>query len=98
MCSVNVHLSPPKHAVVKQFQSYIDPEESSAPVGGTEEEGVALPLGDTTLICNIGIPIIVVCCKVSGCVCMSSCVCVCVVCDNVERMHKHAFKYMYNFS
>jgi len=48
--------------LVKQFQSYVDPEESSGPVG-TEEEGVALPLGKTTLICNIGIPIIVVCCK-----------------------------------
>ena len=54
-------------AVVKQFQSYIDPEESSGPIG-SDEEGVALPLGETTLICNIGIPIIVVCCKVSVCV------------------------------
>lgn len=51
--------------VVKRFQSYADPEESSAGPVGTEEDGVALPLGETTLICNIGIPIIVVCCKVS---------------------------------
>ena len=61
-------------AVVKQFQSYVDPEESAGPVGGAEEEGVALPLGETTLICNIGIPIIVVCCKVSVCVCVCMCV------------------------
>lgn len=50
--------------MVKRFQSYVDPEEPEVPVG--EEEGVALPLGDTTLTCNLGVPIIVVCCKVSG--------------------------------
>lgn len=50
--------------VVRRFQSYVDPEEP-APVG--EEEGVALPLGDTTLTCNLGVPIIVVCCKVLCC-------------------------------
>lgn len=49
--------------VVKRFQSYVDPEEPAIPVSG-EEEGVALPLGDSTLICNLGVPIIVVCCKV----------------------------------
>lgn len=79
---LHVSLLPPPSlslAVVKQFQSYVDPEESSGPVG-TEEEGVALPLGETTLICNIGIPIIVVCCKVSFyAVYVQVCVCVCVV-------------------
>ena len=49
--------------VVKRFQSYVDPEEPSVAVG--EEEGVALPLGDTTLTNNLGVPIIVICCKVS---------------------------------
>ena len=92
-----VSTSPPKHAVVKQFQSYIDPEESSGPVGGAEEEGVALPLGDTTLICNIGVPIIVVCCKVSICVCIAVCVCVSVR-ENIERMHEHIHNNMYTFS
>ena len=50
-------------SVVKRFQGYVDPEEPEVPVG--EEEGVALPLGETTLTCNLGVPIIVVCCKVS---------------------------------
>ncbi len=52
----------PSVSVVKRFQSYVDPEEPEVPVG--EEDGVALPLGETTLTCNLGVPIIVVCCKV----------------------------------
>ena len=78
---LHVSLPPPPLSltVVKQFQSYVDPEESSGPVG-TEEEGVALPLGETTLICNIGIPIIVVCCKVSF---YAIYVRVCVCCENI---------------
>ena len=53
------------HTVVRQFQSYVDPEVTTTTAGG-EDEGVALPLGDTTLICNMGMPVIVVCCKVGG--------------------------------
>ncbi len=51
--------------MVKRFQSYQDPEEEqhAIPVG-EEGEGVALPLGETTLTCNHGVPIVVVCCKV----------------------------------
>ena len=49
--------------VVKQFQSYVDPEDATAHVAG-EGENVALPLGESTLTCNLGVPIIVVCCKV----------------------------------
>lgn len=49
--------------VVKHFQAYVDPEEPSVAV--SEEESVTLPLGDTTLTSNLGLPIIVVCCKVS---------------------------------
>ena len=49
--------------MVKQFQSYTDPEEPAVSTSG-EEEGVVLPLGDTTLTCNLGVPVIVVCCKV----------------------------------
>ena len=53
-------------AVVKQFQSYMDPEEKVDPVvASIDEDNVALPLGETTLTCNLGVPIIVVCAKVS---------------------------------
>ncbi len=51
--------------VVKQFQSYVDPEQDAIPTSSSEEEGVALPLGADTLTCNLGVPIMVVCCKVS---------------------------------
>jgi len=49
--------------MVKQFQSYVDPEESSVPTSVDDLDSVALPLGETTLTCNLGLPIIVVCCK-----------------------------------
>jgi dynein light intermediate chain 1 len=48
--------------LVKQFQNYSDPEEPAITTS-SEEEGVVLPLGDTTLTCNLGLPLIVVCCK-----------------------------------
>jgi dynein light intermediate chain 1 len=51
--------------MVKQFQSYSDPEEPTISTS-SEEEGVVLPLGDTTLTHNLGLPIIVVCCKSDG--------------------------------
>lgn len=65
--------------VVRKFQNYVDPEEPTAsPLG--EEEGVALPLGETTLTCNLGVPIIVVCCKVCKHVhAVYMCVCVCMM-------------------
>ena len=58
--------SPPPSSdltVVKQYQSYSDPEEPAISTS-SEEEGVVLPLGETTLTCNLGLPVIVVCCKV----------------------------------
>ena len=86
-------LPPSLSAVVKQFQGYSDPEEPAIATS-SEEEGVVLPLGDTTLTCNLGMPVIVVCCKVCvWCVCVWCvcgvcvwcvwcvwCVCCCVVC------------------
>jgi len=53
--------------VVKQFQSYVDPEEKVDPVvASLDEDSVALPLGESTLTCNLGVPIVVVCTKVGG--------------------------------
>lgn len=48
--------------MVKQFQAYADPEEPAISTS-SEEEGVVLPLGDTTLTHNLGLPVVVVCCK-----------------------------------
>lgn len=53
--------------VVKQFQEYTEPGggEEGAPQRRTEdEESVLLPLGDSTLTHNLGIPVVVVCTKV----------------------------------
>lgn len=60
-------------AVVKQFQSYVEPDSNSssrltAPsgAGGTDESDAnILPLGENVLITNLGIPVIVVITKVS---------------------------------
>ena len=57
--------------MVKQFQSYSDPEEPTITTS-SEEEGVVLPLGDTTLTCNLGLPLVVVCCKVKPRACKFS--------------------------
>lgn len=67
-------LSPLHSTVVQQFQEYVEPEEGEEPksprrttapgtVGG-EDEKVLLPLGETTLTHNLGIPIVVVITKV----------------------------------
>ena len=56
-------------AVVREFQQYEEPgaEGQSPPKrkSKTDEEQVLLPLGETTLTHNLGIPIIVVVTKVS---------------------------------
>ncbi|XP_013371648.1 PREDICTED: cytoplasmic dynein 1 light intermediate chain 2 isoform X3 [Chinchilla lanigera] len=57
--------------VVKDFQDYIEPEEGCqgspqrrGPLStGSDEENVALPLGDNVLTHNLGIPVLVVCTK-----------------------------------
>ncbi|KAL2762327.1 cytoplasmic dynein 1 light intermediate chain 2 isoform 2 [Daubentonia madagascariensis] len=57
--------------VVKDFQDYIEPEEGcqGSPqrrgplTSGSDEENVALPLGDNVLTHNLGIPVLVVCTK-----------------------------------
>lgn len=56
---------------MKAFQEYVEPEEGyqgspqrRAPPG-QDDENVALPLGDNVLTHNLGIPVIVVCTKVS---------------------------------
>lgn len=57
--------------VVKAFQEYVEPEEGyqGSPQrrgpSGQEDENVTLPLGDNVLTHNLGIPVIVVCTKVS---------------------------------
>lgn len=57
--------------VVKAFQEYTEPEDATpsspqrrAPTAG-EDEAVVLPLGDNTLTYNLGIPVLIVCTKVS---------------------------------
>ena len=57
--------------MVKAFQEYTEPEETNtsspqrrAPTAG-EDEAVVLPLGDNTLTYNLGIPVLIVCTKVS---------------------------------
>uniref|UniRef100_A0A8C9HA76 Dynein light intermediate chain n=1 Tax=Piliocolobus tephrosceles TaxID=591936 RepID=A0A8C9HA76_9PRIM len=57
--------------VVKDFQDYMEPEEccQGSPqrrgplTSGSDEENVALPLGDNVLTHNLGIPVLVVCTK-----------------------------------
>uniref|UniRef100_A0A8D2E197 Dynein light intermediate chain n=1 Tax=Sciurus vulgaris TaxID=55149 RepID=A0A8D2E197_SCIVU len=57
--------------VMKDFQDYIEPEEGcqGSPqrrgplTSGSDEENVALPLGDNVLTHNLGIPVLVVCTK-----------------------------------
>lgn len=57
---------------MKDFQEYIEPEEGcqGSPqrrgplTSGTDEDGVALPLGDNVLTHNLGVPVLVVCTKV----------------------------------
>uniref|UniRef100_A0A2K5QAD9 Dynein light intermediate chain n=1 Tax=Cebus imitator TaxID=2715852 RepID=A0A2K5QAD9_CEBIM len=57
--------------VVKEFQDYVEPEEGcqGSPqrrgplTSGSDEENVALPLGDNVLTHNLGIPVLVVCTK-----------------------------------
>ncbi|KAG8521745.1 Cytoplasmic dynein 1 light intermediate chain 2, partial [Galemys pyrenaicus] len=56
---------------MKDFQDYIEPEEScqGSPqrrgplTSGPDEENIALPLGDNVLTHNLGIPVLVVCTK-----------------------------------
>ncbi|PNI63443.1 DYNC1LI2 isoform 1 [Pan troglodytes] len=56
---------------VKDFQDYMEPEEGcqGSPqrrgplTSGSDEENVALPLGDSVLTHNLGIPVLVVCTK-----------------------------------
>lgn len=58
--------------VMKDFQDYIEPEEGcqGSPqrrgplTSGSDEDSVALPLGDNVLTHNLGIPVLVVCTKV----------------------------------
>ena len=58
------------YAVLKHFQSYSDPEEPEISLSGDSasaatDPSVALPLDDSVLTHNLGIPLIVVCCKVT---------------------------------
>lgn len=57
--------------VVKIFQEYVEPEggyqgspQRRGP-SGQDEENIALPLGENVLTHNLGIPVVVVCTKVS---------------------------------
>lgn len=57
--------------VVKAFQEYTEPEDAAqsspqrrAPTAG-EDEAVVLPLGESTLTHNLGIPVLIVCTKVN---------------------------------
>lgn len=58
--------------VIKEFQEYVEPEEGyqgspqrRGPSCGQEDEHVSLPLGENVLTHNLGIPVLVVCTKVS---------------------------------
>lgn len=58
--------------VVKAFQEYTEPEDANtsspqrrAPTAG-EDEAVVLPLGENTLTHNLGIPVLIVCTKVTN--------------------------------
>lgn len=66
-----VFLSPP--TVVRDFQEYTEPGEDfpaspqrrSTSLQEDKDDSVILPLGADTLTCNLGIPVVVVCTKVS---------------------------------
>ncbi|XP_018421958.1 PREDICTED: cytoplasmic dynein 1 light intermediate chain 2 [Nanorana parkeri] len=56
--------------IVKDFQEYLEPEDSSGSpqrrvptTSGLEDENFILPLGDNVLTHNLGIPVLVVCTK-----------------------------------
>ncbi|KAG9341359.1 hypothetical protein JZ751_019465 [Albula glossodonta] len=56
--------------MVKSFQEYMEPEDCTpaspqrrSAAGGSEDEGVLLPLGDNVLTHNLGIPVLIVCTK-----------------------------------
>ena len=58
---------------MKHFQEYQEPDESNTttgsarkPVTSPDGEGVLLPLGETTLTQNMGVPIVVVITKVGN--------------------------------
>lgn len=58
--------------VIKEFQEYVEPEEGfqgspqrRGPSSGQDDENVTLPLGENVLTHNLGIPVLVVCTKVS---------------------------------
>ena len=77
----------PFFTVMKMFQSYVDPELQTVGSGGPavttgEGDDVVLPLDDNILSCNLGVPVVVVCAKVRGSVCirlqLNVCVRVCV--------------------
>lgn len=88
---VRTHLNtlniPPKEfsemrdAVLKHFQGYSDPEEPEISLSGDSasaatDPSVALPLDDSVLTHNLGIPLIVVCCKTDAL-------------DQVEKTHSY---------
>lgn len=66
-CLTNISIS----IVIKEFQEYVEPEEGyqGSPQrrgpSGQEDENVSLPLGENVLTHNLGIPVLVVCTKVS---------------------------------
>lgn len=75
LCGIKGVLSPLRPPVVKGFQEYSEPEaatpgspqrRTAAGGGGAEDEGVLLPLGENVLTHNLGIPVLIVCTKVSG--------------------------------
>lgn len=58
--------------VIKEFQEYVEPEEAyqgssqrRGPSSGQENASVSLSLGENVLTHNLGIPVLVVCTKVS---------------------------------
>ena len=48
------------YVVVERFRQYVDPEEQSHTDGTTEGSHVSLPLDDSVLSHNLGLPLIVV--------------------------------------
>lgn len=71
-CLTNISIS----IVIKEFQEYVEPEEGyqGSPQrrgpSGQEDENVSLPLGENVLTHNLGIPVLVVCTKVSFQLCL----------------------------
>lgn len=77
--------------VVKAFQEYSEPEDANssspqrrAPTAG-EDEAVALPLGENTLTHNLGIPVLVVCTKVSNYPCTMLSISYCIFFNQCSR-------------